>query len=467
MLFNSIEFFFFVPLVLLGVAALPGSQRQRWLLAASYFFYGSWDWRFLGLILFTTAVDYVIAGRMHATGAKFRRRQLLWISIGVNLTVLGFFKYFNFFVDSAAIALEAIGLHASLPALQIILPVGISFYTFQSMSYVIDVYRRDTPPAETFVLYALYVSYFPQLVAGPISRVSDLLPQLREPGRVTAERVNVGLCLLLIGLAKKVLVADMLSSEVDRIFADPASMSTGELLRGAYFFAFQIYCDFSGYSDIARGVSEFFGVRLMINFEQPYLSQSITEFWRRWHISLSSWLRDYLYIPLGGNRYGAVRTYRNLMLTMLIGGLWHGAAWTFVAWGGWHGGLLAIERYFGIGQGGARPATWRSRATALAATVVTFHLATAGWIFFRAPDFSIAFSYFAGLFAGTDFGAVGLAPFLVGAALLAIDLPQDRSGDHAAFLRLPWWVQSPTYAAICLAMLLYGGRDVPFIYFQF
>jgi len=344
MLFNSISFFFFVPIVLLGVRLLPGTQRQRWLLLASYFFYGSWDWRFLALILFTTAVDYWIAHRIHRSDDPDERRRALLVSVCVNLGVLGFFKYFNFFIDSAAALLEAAGLHASLPALQIILPVGISFYTFQSMSYVIDVYRRDTVPAQTFVLYALYVSYFPQLVAGPISRVGDLMPQLAAPSRVTADRVNFGLCLILIGLAKKVLIADMLAPEVDRIFADPESQSSGMLLRGAYFFAFQIYCDFSAYSDIARGVSEFFGVRLMINFEQPYLSRSITEFWRRWHISLSSWLRDYLYIPLGGNRLGAAKTYRNLMLTMLIGGLWHGAAWTFVAWGAWHGALLALER---------------------------------------------------------------------------------------------------------------------------
>ena len=469
MLFNSIQFLFFVPLVLLGMRLLPGSQRQRWLLAASYVFYGSWDWRFLGLILFTTAVDYVLAHRIHVTGAAFRRRQYLLASVGINLTVLGFFKYFNFFIDSAAAGLEALGLHASLPTLQIILPVGISFYTFQSMSYVIDVYRRDTAPAETFVLYALYVSYFPQLVAGPISRVGDLLPQLAAPGRVTAERINVGLCLTLIGLAKKVLVADMLAPEVDRIFADPAALSSGELLRGAYFFAFQIYCDFSAYSDIARGVSEFFGVRLMINFEQPYLSRSITEFWRRWHISLSSWLRDYLYIPLGGNRHGGARTYRNLMLTMLIGGLWHGAAWTFVAWGGWHGALLAVERYLGIGKerSASSERRWSAWARAGVATVVTFHLATIGWIFFRAPDFGVAFAYFSGLAAGTEWHAVGMMPFVVGAALLAIDVPQDRSGDHAVFLRSPWWLQAPVYVAVLLAVLLYGGRDVPFIYFQF
>ena len=468
MLFNSISFFFFVPIVLLGVWALPATQRQRWLLAASYFFYGSWDWRFLGLILLTTCVDYLVAARIHASTDPAARKRALLVSVFVNLGVLGFFKYFNFFIDSAAALIELAGLRASLPTLQILLPVGISFYTFQSMSYVIDVYRRDTTPASSFVLYALYVAYFPQLVAGPISRVADLMPQLERPGPITLERVHVGLGRPLLGLAKKVLVADMLAPEVDRIFADPEAMSSGELLRGAYFFAFQIYCDFSAYSDIARGVSEFFGVRLMINFEQPYLSQSITEFWRRWHISLSSWLRDYLYIPLGGNRHGSAQTYRNLMLTMLIGGLWHGAAWTFVAWGAWHGGLLAIERFCGIGkQTSPSSAGMAGAVAAAAATIVTFHLATIGWVFFRAPDFTVAFAYLQGLVVNSCLAEAGLVPVLVGPMLLGIDFAQDRSGDHAVFLRAPWWAQAPGYALLIVAMLLYGGRDVPFIYFQF
>lgn len=469
MLFNSITFLFFVPLLLLALRVTPPAGRRVMLLVASYVFYGWWDWRFLGLILFTTCLDYVLAQRIHASADDAVRRRLLLASVITNLTVLGFFKYFNFFVDTAAAFIDAMGLDTSLPTLQIILPVGISFFVFQSMSYVIDVYRRDEAPSPSFVLYALYVAYFPQLVAGPISRVGDLLPQLAAPARVTVERVHVGLFLILLGLTKKVLVADMLSPEVDRIFADPEAASTGELLRGAYLFAFQIYCDFSGYSDIARGVSELFGVRLMINFNQPYLSRSITEFWRRWHISLSSWLRDYLYIPLGGNRHGAARTYRNLVLTMLIGGLWHGASWTFVVWGGWHGMLLAAERLLGIGKEAAAHVgrTWRSALATAGATMVTFHLATFGWIFFRADDFSTAFAYFAGFLALTDLAAVGWLPFAVGAFLVAVDVAQDRSGDHAAPLRLPWWFQAPVYAAVCVAMILYGGRDTPFIYFQF
>jgi len=465
MLFNSINFLFFVPTVLLLLKLTPRSWRNPLLLAASYFFYGSWDWRFLGLILLTTGVDYWVAKEIHLSGAGERRRRFLWISIATNLGVLAFFKYFNFFIGSAADLIELIGLHASLPTLRIILPVGISFYTFQSMSYVIDVYRRDIEPADTLVNYALYVAYFPQLVAGPISRTGDLLPQLQAPEKVTLERVNVGLMLILLGLAKKVLIADLVAPEVDRIFTHPETMSSGMLLRGAYLFAFQIYGDFAGYSDMARGVSEFFGVRLMINFEQPYLSQSITEFWRRWHISLSSWLRDYLYISLGGNRHGRWKTYRNLMLTMLIGGLWHGASWTFVVWGGWHGLFLAGERILGIGS--EKAARSRRFFPRLLATLITFHLAVLGWVFFRAPDFTVAFEYFSGIFRFTDLTAIGIVPLVVAAAIAAMDLPQDLSGDQTVFLRLPWWVQSPVYAAACFAILLYGGREIPFIYFQF
>ena len=465
MLFNSINFVLFLPAVLLLLAVTPRSWRNPLLLGTSYVFYGVWDWRFLLLLFVTTCLDYWVGQKIQRSPSEVGRKRFLWVSLTANLVVLGFFKYFNFFIDSFADLLSVAGVSASLPTLRIILPVGVSFYTFQSMSYVIDVYRRQAPAATNFIDYALYVAYFPQLVAGPISRVGDLLQQLQAPGRVTAERVNVGLMLILLGLIKKVLIADMVAIEVDRIFTHPEHMSSGMLLRGAYLFAFQIYGDFSGYSDMARGVSELFGVRLIINFQQPYLSQSITEFWRRWHISLSSWLRDYLYIPLGGNRHGQLMTYRNLMLTMLIGGLWHGANWTFVAWGAWHGLFLSAERMLGIGD--EKAARARAFLPRVAATLVTFHIVVFGWVFFRAANFSIAFEFFSGILRFTDLASVGVTPFVVAAALLVIDVPQDKYEDHTAFLRLPWWVQSPVYATACLAMLLYGGREMPFIYVQF
>jgi D-alanyl-lipoteichoic acid acyltransferase DltB (MBOAT superfamily) len=467
MLFNSIEFLYFVPVVLFGAAALPQPWKNRFLLVASYFFYGSWDWRFLALIFLTTAVDYNVGNALHRTDAPAQRQRLLLVSVCVNLGILAFFKYFNFFIGSAATLLEAAGLHPSIPTLRIILPVGISFYTFQSMSYVVDIYRRQLMPAPGFLEYALFVSYFPQLVAGPIERASRLLPQILSPGRVTPGRINVALSLLVIGYAKKVLIADTVAPEVDRIFASPEDMSSGMLLRGAYLFALQIYGDFSGYSDIARGVSELFGVRLMINFNQPYLSLSITEFWRRWHISLSTWLRDYLYIPLGGNRYGRWMTYRNLMLTMLIGGLWHGANWTFVVWGGLHGLLLAVERALGIGK---EDGSGRAGPIGLVKCALTFHLVVLGWIFFRAPDVQAAVAYLGGISELTGLSDIGWLPLLMAGALLLIDLPQRLSDEHTVMLRVPWWIRSPAYASVCLltlGRLLWGGGETPFIYFQF
>jgi D-alanyl-lipoteichoic acid acyltransferase DltB (MBOAT superfamily) len=471
MLFNSEQFLIFLPIVLIAVGLLPGVWKNRFLLVASYYFYGSWDWRFLGLIFLTTLIDYNLAHLVHRQTEPLRRKRILLISVCTNLGILGFFKYFNFFVDSAIRSLETFGIQASAPTLNIILPVGISFYTFQSMSYVIDVYRRDMQPVGKFADYALYVSYFPQLVAGPIERGSRLLPQILSPARVTPSRIHIAAILILLGLAKKVLIADSVAPEVDRIFANPDEMSAGMLLRGAYLFAFQIYGDFSGYTDIARGVSELFGIRLMINFDQPYLSRSMTEFWRRWHISLSTWLRDYLYIPLGGNRHGALQTYRNLMLTMLIGGLWHGAAWTFVIWGGLHGAMLAVERRLGIGT---RDVPWSAAPVALVGSVVrvllTFHLAVFCWIFFRAADVANAFGYVAGIAELDGLADVGTLPALMFLAVLAIDVPQYVSGRQTIFLRLPWWVRSPAYAAIAMVVLgkiFYGGRDLPFIYFQF
>jgi len=469
MLFNSLTFLVFLPVVLLLLGVLPRAWRNAFLLVASYFFYGCWDWRFLGLLIGTTVIDFWVGLRIAAHDDESTRRRILLLSLAANLGVLGFFKYYNFFVASAIALLESLGVQPHAPTLSIILPVGISFYTFQSMSYTIDVYRRATEPARNFWDFALFVAYFPQLVAGPISRKADLLHQITSPSKPTGASVNSALMLILLGLVKKVLIADMLAPEVERIFSHPDQFSAGVLLRGAYFFTFQIYCDFSGYSDMARGVSRLFGVELCINFNQPYLSQSITEFWRRWHISLSHWLRDYLYISLGGNRQGAWKTYRNLMLTMLIGGLWHGASWTFVAWGGLHGIYLAIERRLGVGQGASvvvhSPLMAALRRIAL--SVLTFHLVAFAWIFFRATTFETAFQYIFGLLQMDHLSAVGPLPILVAAIVLLIDLPQDMGKDHTVYLRAPWWLQSPVYAVLCLAMILYGGRDIPFIYFQF
>jgi D-alanyl-lipoteichoic acid acyltransferase DltB (MBOAT superfamily) len=467
-LFNSLTFCVFLPVVLLLVSR-AGLNRRNWiLLGASYVFYGAWDWRFLALLMGSTVVDYTIARLMDGAGDSPRRKTLLAISMVTNLTVLGFFEYFNFFVGSAVDLVQSMGGEINRPALQIILPVGISFYTLQAMSYTIDVYWRRMPAIQSLRDFALYVAYFPQLVAGPIERATALLPQIQSPGRVTPERINMGLMLMIVGFTKKVLIADSVANITGPVYSNPEAFSAGELIQAAYLYTFQIYCDFSGYSDIARGVSELLGIRLMQNFLQPYLSQSVTEFWRRWHISLSSWLRDYLYIPLGGSRRGEVRTYANVLLTWLICGLWHGAAWTFVVWGGLNGVYIAIERFFGIAR--TPPVTprglgqWVKR---LAATGFAFHLIVVTFIIFPSPTFADLWHYLSGIAALDNLGAIGVLPLIIGLAVLLIDIPQNVANDDTVFLRLPWWLQSPLYASLIFAMLLYGERDIPFIYFQF
>ncbi len=468
MLFNSITFVVFLPLVLLVVSAAPRRLRNLLILGASYIFYGAWDWRFLGLILTSTVIDYVAAVVIDDSDDKRRRRLAMAASLVGNLGILGTFKYFNFFVDSGVDLIEWFGWHASRPALNLILPVGISFYTLQTLSYTIDVYYGQMRATRRFVEFAVYVAYFPQLVAGPIERARDLLPQIMSPGKVTGERINMGLMLMIIGYTKKVLIADSIAPITARIYDDPNAYTAGVLIQGCYLYTLQIFCDFSGYSDIARGVSELLGVRLGENFRQPYLSQSVTEFWRRWHMSLGTWLRDYVYVPLGGNRGGGLHTYGNVMATWLICGLWHGAAWTYVAWGGLNGLYICIERVFGIGRGDPpEPKTATQWLVRVGRTVVTFHLIVTTFIVFPSPSFGHIVEYVQGLFAFDHLLDVGVVPFIAGLAVLAIDIPQNVSGDHTVFLRLPWWLQSPIYVVLCLAMMLFGDRDIPFIYFQF
>ena len=468
MLFNSVTFVVFLPVVLVLVAATPRRFRNYILLVASYVFYGAWDWRFLGLILTSTAIDFVAAHVIADSEDSRRRKLALSASLIGNLGILGTFKYFNFFVDSAVNLIEWFGLHASPPALNLILPVGISFYTLQTMSYTIDVYYGRMPATRRLLEFAVYVAYFPQLVAGPIERAQHLLPQILSPGRVDGERINIGLMLMLIGFTKKVLIADSIAPITGEIYQDPALFTAGALWKGCYLYTLQLYCDFSGYSDIARGVSELLGIRLGQNFRQPYLSQSVSEFWRRWHISLGSWLRDYVYIPLGGNRVRVGRSYVNLMTTWLLCGLWHGAAWTFVVWGGVNGAYLCVERMFGIGRGDPPVAIGRAGwGKRVLRTVVTFHLIALTWIVFASPSFGHIVQYFQGLLVLDGAGDFGLVPVAVALAVMAIDIPQDLARDHTVFLRLPWWVQSPVYTGLIFAMMLFGDREIPFIYFQF
>ena len=384
--------------------------------------------------------------------------------------MLGTFKYLGFFVDSAAQALHALGFQANLPVLQLVLPVGISFYTFQTLSYVLDVYHGVFEPEEDLLTFALFVAYFPHMVAGPIQRASNLLTKLSLVRTVDEKKIYSGAFLVLLGLVKKVAIADTLAPMVEQAFGHSATSSWFSLLMGAWQFSIQIYCDFAGYSDIARGVSRMMGIELMENFQQPYLSQDITEFWRRWHISLSTWLRDYLYIPLGGSRGGPARTYRNLMTTMVLGGLWHGANWTFVIWGFLHGLFLAAHKWM-LGDGGsAQP---RSTLRRVLAGLGTFHLVMLAWVFFRAPTFRVAFDYLGGIFTlRGGLGAVTAKDALVtaafSAAVVALDLPQRLKKDHTALLSWPWAARAASLTAMLLLLLLLSeNNDTPFIYFQF
>jgi alginate O-acetyltransferase complex protein AlgI len=475
-IFNSLDFAVYLLVVLVVYYRLPLRAQNVWLLVVSYFFYGYWDWRFCLLIAFSTLVDYVTALRMHRPGAN--KNRWLLVSVLSNLSILAFFKYFGFFVDSVQSALQALGWHVGRPALEVILPVGISFYTFQSIAYTVDVWRGELKPVRSLVDFALYVIFFPQLVAGPIERADRLIPQIEKPRTVNAERWASGLSLILHGLFMKIVIADNAAPFVQRCFAFPGIYSSLGLLIGVYLFALQIYADFSGYSNIARGVARLLGFELMVNFEQPYFATNITEFWRRWHISLSTWLRDYLYIPLGGNRRGARRTYVNLLLTMLLGGLWHGAAWTFVIWGALHGVFLALHKWYSSLR---RPGVAAGSGTLLgklAGGLLTFHLVCLAWIFFRAQSVDAAWDYLGALFSvqgplldRQNPGKVlepGLVLALMSAAVIWLDWPVRRAGDHDVLQTRHWLMRGTAYSALAAAILLFGGEDeVAFIYFQF
>ena len=483
MLFNSIEFAVFLPIVVGIYYSLEKRLQNLFLVAAGFFFYGWWDWRFCGLLAFSIVLDYSCALRIRAKPE--RAKLFLGLSLCGNLGVLSFFKYFDFFAASFAELLSAMGWGIDLPLLNVILPVGISFYTFQTMAYTMDVYRGKIEPSRDFHVVALYVSFFPQLVAGPIERPARLLGQFERPRRVDASKIASGAFLILLGLFKKMAIADAVAHRVNVVFSSAADASWVVLLEGAWLFSFQIYCDFSGYSDIARGAARLFGIDLMRNFNQPYLAADITDFWRRWHISLSTWLRDYLYIPLGGSREGVRKTYRNLLVTMVLGGLWHGANWTFVIWGALHGIYLSVHKMMLSGRGststGDQPSQSPS-ARLILKRLATFHLVLAAWIFFRAPTAISALRYLAGIvsFRG-GVGAVLRDPYgtlsllrrtatliFYGTLVLAVDLPQYRGGRHEAIRAWRSPIRGAAYAAMVLLMiLLRPDNETPFIYFQF
>jgi alginate O-acetyltransferase complex protein AlgI len=469
LLFNSFHFALFFAVVYAGYLSLQGRLRVQnaLLLAASYYFYGCWDVRFLGLLALTTVVDWFVALRIAACEAAAARRRWLLVSIGSNLSVLGFFKYFDFFTDNAVALLQALSLPASPVTLQILLPVGISFYTFQSIGYSVDVYRKQVQPVRRLTDFALFVAFFPQLVAGPIERAGQLLPQLLRPREISPARVDAGCFLVLWGLFQKLVLADNLAGIADPIFDAPERYSGADLWLGALAFTFQIYCDFAGYSDIARGVAKLLGFDLMLNFRLPYFARSPSEFWQRWHLSLSQWLRDYVYIPLGGNRGGEIRTLRNLMLTMLLGGLWHGAAWHFVAWGAYHGLLLVCFRW----PRRARPLPRGLRVPFdVSRCVLMFVLTVIGWILFRASSLEAVLHFMTniGLTTSEDTSARARELLLLCSPLLAMQVAQYACDDLLAPLRLPPVARGLFYALLVVAMLLFAVRSsMEFIYFRF
>jgi len=471
MLFNTIEFIAFFLIVFLIYWASGLRVQNILLLVASYYFYGCWNWKFLFLIFFSTLVDYICGLAISRTQKIKTRKILLFISVACNLTALGFFKYFNFFLDNLKPLFPILGISWEQSHLNIVLPVGISFYTFQSLSYTIDIYRGKIEPEKDLLKFALYVAFFPQLVAGPIERAARLLPQIRRERVLARHDFFDGLYLFYFGLFKKVFIADNLAEIVNRVFSVPASQQSGfEILLGVYAFAFQIYGDFSGYSDMARGIARMLGFELMLNFRVPYLATNPREFWQRWHISLSSWLRDYLYIPLGGNRRGALITYRNIALTMLLGGLWHGAAWTFIIWGAYQGLFLIAHRLL-------EPSLRRlpfstSNIWRMFSIFAMFQLTCIGWLIFRADSFEQLFTFFHQILVNHSVNSTVLsyiAQFLFYTwSLMILDYIIDYKNDELFILQNGQLVKLAACLFMGVSILLmgnFGGNE--FIYFQF
>lgn len=470
MIFNSYAFALFFPIVFILYWLLSKKNilyQNILLLVASYVFYGWWDWRFLFLLVFSTSLDYYTGLKMYNATTAAAKKTWFWISVGVNLGFLGFFKYYNFFITSLHDSFKGIGVDFNFYTLKIILPIGISFYTFHGLSYVIDIYKDKIKPEKDIVTYSLFVSFFPLLVAGPIERATHLLPQLKTKRFFTDKYFREGLLQIAMGFFRKMVIADSLAVYVDSVYGNSEIHNSSSLLLASVFYAFQIYFDFSGYSDIAIGTAKLFGIKLLDNFNLPYFSKSLTEFWRRWHMSLSFWLRDYLYISLGGNRKGIKITYRNLMITMLLGGLWHGASWNFVIWGGIHGLVLSLEKFsfqklkindFGILGG-----------------LVTFGIVVLAWVFFRSPDIHTSL-FILHKFFSFDYGApfIGDINTLINSVLVLLiglsfdtymfkkDIAIESFGSRVSTLSLVTLV-----CFLTMLVVLFYSNSTNFIYFQF
>jgi len=477
LLFNSFQFLVFFPIVCL----LFFSFRKwgRWiLLLASYYFYMCWKPEYLILILVSTAVDYFVVLRMDGASSS-KRRWWLALSLATNLGILFFFKYFNFLNDSVARAFDIFGIAYAVPGLDILLPVGISFYTFQTLSYTIDVYRGARGPERSLTTFALYVAFFPQLVAGPIERSTHLLPQLAKQSRFDYDRVVDGLRLMIWGFVKKVVIADNLAGIVETVYSQPQNYTGMHLLIATYFFAFQIYCDFSGYSDIAIGAARVLGYDLMENFRRPYFSRSIREFWSRWHISLSTWFRDYVYIPLGGNRVTKQRWYTNLLIVFVVSGIWHGANWTFAVWGLLHGIYLVFALYFANIKSRMSqlffPGPMR-RLLPFVQVFITFHLVLISWVFFRAANLNDALYILThipvGLLDTLNLAGLSTYQLKVGVAmiclLLVIHLIQEKVRIRDIIQTWPRPLRWAAYMVTLFFIEAYANySDTQFLYFQF
>jgi len=478
MLFNSLDFVLFLPIVYLLYWKLSSSRlalQNILLLAASYFFYACWDSRFLLLLLFSTLLDYFSGLKIAASKSQQQRKIWLWTSIGINAGFLGFFKYYNFFAASFADFLSRLGLHVEVSTLSIVLPVGISFYTFHGLSYVIDIYKQKIKPETNFIDYSLFVSFFPLLVAGPIERATHLLPQLKKPRSFDYAKTVDGLRQMAWGFFKKVVVADSCSVYANQIFDQPNLYGGSTLLAGALFFTFQIYCDFSGYSDIALGTARLFGIELLRNFNYPYFSRDIAEFWRRWHISLSSWFRDYVYIPLGGSKGNSWMKIRNTFIIFLLSGFWHGANWTFIFWGLLNAVYFLPVLLMGNNRNHLEIVAANSNLPSfreVLAILLTFTLTLFAWIFFRSPHVSDAFDYIRKIFSSSLLRPPEVWPLHV-LALIASLLLIEWMGRRKSFPleNLQWYFPTPVrwsiYMALVMLVFLFYGNNQSFIYFQF
>jgi D-alanyl-lipoteichoic acid acyltransferase DltB (MBOAT superfamily) len=478
MLFNSLNFAIFLPIVfLLYWFTTKGSLKLQniLLLVSSYFFYACWDWRFLFLLIFSTLLDYFTGIKMSDAKNQHSKKIWFWLSISINIGFLGVFKYYNFFAESFASALENIGLNVNPGTLQIILPVGISFYTFHGLSYVIDIYKDRIKAEKNFVDYSVFVSFFPLLVAGPIERATHLLPQMKKKRTFDYAKAVDGLKQILWGLFKKVVIANQCAEFANQIFNNSVEYSGSTLVIGAIFFAFQIYGDFSGYSDIALGTARLFGVELLRNFAFPYFSRDIAEFWRRWHISLSTWFRDYLYIPLGGSKGGTLKKVRNTLIIFIVSGFWHGANWTFIVWGFLNALYIMPSIIFKTNRTNLEIVAKGKYLPSLKDVFsigMTFGLTVFAWIFFRAENLSHALSYISQIFSISLFTIPSVRPVQLIILLMLFTIIEwfGREDQYAIThlgLKWPSYYRYTIYFLMIISIFWFAGKDQQFIYFQF